>query len=60
MAEIKVERKRPSVWRWVVLLLIVALLVWVMVELFGGDQTPATESAPDPVASAAVHAPQPL
>lgn len=56
MAEIKVERKRPSVWRWVVLLLIVALLVWAIVELFGGGDSPSTESAPETVAAAAVRA----
>ena len=26
MAELRVERKRPSIWRWIVLLLIIALL----------------------------------
>ena len=49
MAELRVERKRPSIWRWIVLLLIIALLVWAIVELFGvGDSTAPTNESPQP------------
>lgn len=38
MADIKVERKRTGVWVWVVGLLVAALLIWALAELFGeGD-----------------------
>lgn len=60
MAELRVERKRPSIWRWVVLLLIVAFLVWAVVELFGGGDAPPAENAPDPVAATAADAPRSL
>lgn len=49
MAELRVERKRPSIWRWIVLLLIIALLVWAIVELFGGGRTTAPpDQSPQP------------
>lgn len=35
MAEINVERKGPSIWPWVVGLLVVALLAWALIEMFG-------------------------
>ncbi|HEX6925803.1 MAG TPA: hypothetical protein VF167_10235 [Longimicrobiaceae bacterium] len=46
MAELRVERKRPNVWRWIVLLLLIALLVWAIVELFGGEDSSVIESNP--------------
>lgn len=46
MAELRVERKRPHIWRWIVLLLLVALLVWALVELFGGDDSAVIEDRP--------------
>lgn len=46
MADLRVERKRPSIWRWIVLLLLVALLVWAIVELFGGESATVIEDGP--------------
>ena len=46
MAELRVERKRPHIWRWIVLLLLVALLVWAIVELFGGEDSTVIEGSP--------------
>lgn len=46
MAELRVERKRPHIWRWIVLLLLVALLVWAIVELFGGEDSTVIEDNP--------------
>lgn len=46
MAELRVERKRPRVWRWIVLLLLIALLVWAIVELFGGEDSTVIEGSP--------------
>ena len=48
MANINVERKRTSVWTWVIGLVVAALLVWALVALFGGndaavDGTPVGE-----------------
>lgn len=47
VADINVERKGPSVWPWVVGLLVLALLIWALVEMFEGDAEPALN---DPVA----------
>ena len=50
MAELRVERKRPHIWRWIVLLLLVALLVWAIVELgvLAGEQG-ANRFGPNPL-----------
>ena len=37
VADINVERKQPSIWPWVVGLVVLALLIWVGVEMFRGD-----------------------
>jgi hypothetical protein len=34
MADIKVERKGPSIWPWIIGLIVLALLVWALMELF--------------------------
>jgi len=48
VADINVERKGPSVWPWVVGLLILALLVWGLMELFGGaPETNGSTASPD-------------
>jgi hypothetical protein len=46
VAELRVERKRPHIWRWIVLLLLIALLVWAIVELFGGEDSTVIEDSP--------------
>ena len=38
MADINVERKGPSIWPWIVGLLVVALLAWALIEMFGGGE----------------------
>ena len=40
MADINVERKGPSVWPWVIGLLVLALLIWALVEMFDGGAEP--------------------
>lgn len=40
MADINVERRGPTIWPWVVGLLVLALLVWVLVEMFGRSGEP--------------------
>lgn len=64
MADIDVERKGPSIWPWIIGLIILALLIWLLAEWLGDDDevvetpvpaavepiTPAT--TPEPVAQA--------
>ncbi|MEX2572412.1 MAG: hypothetical protein WD737_14025 [Gemmatimonadota bacterium] len=44
MADINVERKGPSVWPWILGLIVLALLVWAFIEMF--DAEPATPPPP--------------
>lgn len=37
MADINVERRAPSAWAWIIGLIVLALLIWIVVEIFGGD-----------------------
>lgn len=37
MADINVERKGPSVWPWILGLIVLALLIWLLTELFSDD-----------------------
>ena len=37
MADINVERKGPSVWPWIAGLLVLAIAIWALAEMFGGD-----------------------
>ena len=41
MADINVERKSPSVWPWVLGLIVLALIIWALSEMFrdGGADT---------------------
>ncbi len=36
MADINVERKSPSVWPWVLGLIVLALVIWAVSEMFRG------------------------
>jgi hypothetical protein len=44
MADIDVERKGPSIWPWIIGLIILALLIWALVELFGEDEAEVAEA----------------
>lgn len=46
MADINVERKGPSIWPWIIGLIVVALLIWALAEMLGDDD----EVAEGPVA----------
>lgn len=51
MADLNVERKSPSVWPWIIGLLVLALLIWALVELFESDDETATlDPAPEQAA----------
>jgi hypothetical protein len=41
VADINVERKGPSVWPWVIGLVVLALVIWALVEMFGDRTGPA-------------------
>jgi hypothetical protein len=49
VADINVERKGPSIWPWIVGLIVLALLIWALVEMFGRDDTPTTVVPADTV-----------
>ena len=38
MADINVERKGPSIWPWIIGLLVLALLIWAIAEMVDTDQ----------------------
>ncbi len=60
MAELHVEKKKRSIWPWLLLLLIIAVAVWAVVT-FAGDRiglhTQADAPASAPVAQAATAPP---
>lgn len=45
MADINVERKGPSIWPWVIGLVILALVIWAIAELMGDGEVVETEPA---------------
>jgi hypothetical protein len=46
VAELRVVQKRPNIWRWIVLLVVIAILVWALVEYYGGENTEVIEEMP--------------
>lgn len=40
MADINVERKGPSIWPWIIGLIVLALLIWALAEMLGGRDDP--------------------
>lgn len=58
MAEINVKRKGPSIWPWVVGLIVLGLLIWVLTEFFGDDADEPVAPA-ETVGMAAPRAPLP-
>lgn len=56
MADINVERKGPSIWPWIIGLIVLALLVWFLADMFMGNDEeevvvtdPATVEVVEPV-----------
>jgi hypothetical protein len=48
VADINVERRGPSIWPWIVGLIVLALLIWLLVEMFARDETRVDPAAPPP------------
>jgi hypothetical protein len=50
MADINVERKGPSIWPWIIGLLVLALLIWAVAEIVDRDdqQVATTETYEEP------------
>jgi hypothetical protein len=42
VADIDIQKKETAIWPWIVGLLVLALLVWAALSLFGGDDTART------------------
>jgi hypothetical protein len=47
VADINVERKGPSIWPWIIGLIVLALLIWALTELFDDD---ADDLVTEPIA----------
>ena len=60
MADINVERKGPSIWPWIIGLLVLALLIWAIAEMVDTDEgrVAGVEQVEEPVA--AVPTPTPV
>jgi hypothetical protein len=39
VADINVERKGPSIWPWIIGLIVLALLIWALTQVLGRDDT---------------------
>lgn len=59
MADINVERKGPSIWPWIIGLLVLALLIWAIAEMVDTDQAEVAgvEQVEEPVAAVPTPAP---
>lgn len=61
MADINVERKGPSIWPWIIGLLVLALLIWAIAEMVDTDEPEVAEvtEVERPVAAVPTPAPEP-
>lgn len=46
MADIDVERKGPSIWPWIIGLILLGLIIWALAELLGDDNEEIVTPAP--------------
>lgn len=49
MADINVERKGPSIWPWIVGLIVLALLAWLLMSVLGDDEVEREGTVVQPV-----------
>lgn len=59
MADINVERKGPSIWPWIIGLLVLALLIWAIAEMVDTDEPEVAEVTEVEQPVAAVPTPEP-
>jgi hypothetical protein len=52
VADINVERKGPSIWPWIIGLIVLALIIWALTQMFRTDPAVAPVT---PVDTPAVH-----
>lgn len=55
MADINVRKGGPTIWPWVLGLLVLALMIWALTEVFGED---AEIDIPDPIADTVAITPE--
>ncbi len=53
MADIRVEPRRPGAWPWIAGLIVLALLIWGLTRLLGGDDDVVVDQAVPPPAAPA-------
>ena len=46
MAEIRVEPRRPGAWPWIAGLVVLALLIWGLTAVLGGDEDVVEQAVP--------------
>jgi hypothetical protein len=52
VADVRVERRGPSIWPWIIGLLVLSLLIWLLVETFGNDDAAREQPAAEQPAMA--------
>ena len=60
MADINVERKGPSIWPWIIGLIILALLIWALAALLDNDDDEVVLDEPVPAVVEEPIAPAPI
>lgn len=60
MADINVERKGTSIWPWIIGLIVLALLIWLLTELFDGGEDTTEPVTAEPVSTQPVVEPAPV
>jgi hypothetical protein len=46
VADINVERKGPSIWPWIIGLIVLALIIWALTQMFRTDDRPVAPVMP--------------
>jgi hypothetical protein len=52
VADIRVEPRRPGAWPWIAGLIVLALLIWGLTRLLGGDDDVVVDQAVPPAPTA--------
>ncbi len=57
VADINVERRGPSIWPWIIGLIVLALVIWALAEMFGRDRAATAPAEPVRVDTPATRTP---